>query len=193
MRLHRAPAATALLLAATLALAACSEDEPRAPEPTPSPSGTTPAPTPSPSAKPTEPVLPEAAKEPTEAGARAFITYYWDLINYAQVTGDVKTLRRTSAANCAGCTAGIDGIRDVYKDGGRVEGGDYSVSIAELSELDGPANAFVFEALVTARNTAQTIVRRDGTEHRSNPSSAQLAVAASWTSATWRMEVMDPQ
>ncbi|WP_372492275.1 DUF6318 family protein, partial [Pimelobacter simplex] len=44
------------------------------------------------------PVLPGAAKEASEEGARAFVGYYWELVNYAQATGDVRRLRRGAGA-----------------------------------------------------------------------------------------------
>lgn len=194
MRTH---SIAALVLAAILALSACSDDDPDPGDPmsTWTPSGTPEAPSSSatPSADPTEPPLPDAAREATEAGARAFITYYWDLINYAQVTGDVKALRKVSAPQCTGCSAGIKGIRDVYGSGGHVEGGEYTVTISTVAELDGPSNAYLIESLLTATNAAQIVVKGDGTKHRSKASTAQLAVAASWMSSSWRMEVMDPR
>lgn len=187
--------AAAVALAAALVLSGCSDDDPPDPPASPSASGTPTAPSSSATATapPTQPALPEAATKATEAGARAFIAYYWDLINYAQVTGDVKALKKVSARNCSGCSAGLEGISDVYRKGGRVEGGEYSVQVKKLKELDGPSSAYLLEALITADNKAQTIVKADGSKHRSNAGTADIAVAVSWTPSAWRMEVMDPR
>ena len=192
MRLHRAPTVTALLLAATLTLAACSDDEPREPEPSPTSTGTTAAPTPSPSAEPTEPVLPEAAKEPTEAGARAFITYYWDLINYAQVTGDVKALEKASGPNCAGCNAGITGIRERYAGGSRVVGGEHTVEIQSVTLLTSSSRTTrAFRAEMTARHGEQTVVDSDGSQDERGAGQDQFTVYILWVGARWRLDVME--
>ncbi|KRB73040.1 hypothetical protein ASE01_19895 [Nocardioides sp. Root190] len=190
----RVRSAAAVVLVAALALAGCSDDDPPDPQPSAGTSGTpSPSPSATPTAEPKEPALPDAATKATEAGARAFITYYWDLINYAQVTGDVKALKKVSGPNCTGCSAGLKGISEVYREGGRVEGGEYSVQIKKLNELDGPSTTYLLEALLTADNQAQTIVNADGSEHRSRAGSADIAVAVSWSAAAWRMEVMDPR
>ncbi|NGZ99563.1 hypothetical protein G5V59_01935 [Nocardioides sp. W3-2-3] len=117
-------------------LAGCSDDEPDG-QPSPSPSVSTTAPvSPTPSAAPAkEPVLPAAARQPTEAGARAFIAYYWDLINYAQVTGDVKALEKVSGPNCERCLAGIDAIRTLYESGGRLTDARYEVRQTSIRSL----------------------------------------------------------
>ncbi|GAA1546693.1 DUF6318 family protein [Nocardioides humi] len=191
MRLLRTLAALAVLLA----LAACTDDEPgpRDPSSTWSPSGTMETPSPSAGQTPTEPALPDAATQASEDGARAFITYYWDLINYAQVTGDVKALKAASGPNCEGCKAGIDGIRQLYKGGGHAEGGEYTVTFDKVNQLKGDSTLVAFEALLTVANAEQLRVQGDGSEHRSAEGSSQMAVAAQWAADSWRMEVMNPQ
>ncbi len=188
-------AALAASLAAVALLAGCTDDDPSPGDATSTwtPTGTPETPTPSATAKPTEPALPDAATKATEAGARAFITYYWDLINYAQVTGDVKALKRVSARGCAGCLAGYEAIRRLYAGGGHIAGGEYEVAVTKLNELDGPASSYLFEGLLRADNNAQTVHKPDGTVHRSRAGSINVAVATSWTDEAWRMEVMDPR
>lgn len=188
-------AALAASLTALALLAGCSDDAPSPgdPSPTRTPTGTPATPTTEAAEKPTEPALPEAATKATEDGARAFITYYWDLINYAQVTGDVKALKRVSAGGCAGCTAGYKSVRELYAAGGHIVGGEYEVTFLRLNELDGPASSYLFEALLRAANQAQTVHNADGSIQRYNATSRKVAVAASWSREAWRMEVMDPR
>lgn len=194
MCLHRAPTATALLLAATFALSACSDDERDSPEPSPTPSSTSASPTATPSAKPTEPVLPEAAKEATEAGARAFITYYWDLINYAQVTGDVKALKKASGPNCGGCRGGIDAVRRLYRDGGSATGGTYEVEIGDVREIK-PADKTLtgIEARYEVRNSKQTITRGNGSSETSKPGTTAYLSYLIWLDGAWRTDVLEPR
>lgn len=194
MRTHRI---AALLLAAALALSACSDDGPDPGESmsTWTPSGTPEEPSPSatPTAEPTEPELPDAATKATEAGARAFITYYWDLINYAQLTGDVKALKRVSGPNCDACD-GINGsIEQLYRDGGRISGGENSVRVRRASELT-TANdsAFGFSLKLRVEHEDQTIFV-NGREPDERPSGADdFTVTLFWANnARWRLDVME--
>lgn len=187
-------AALAASLTALALLAGCSDDDPSPGDPgsTSAPTDKPETPTSSATAKPTEPALPDAATKATEAGARAFITYYWDLINYAQVTGDVKALKGVSGPRCIGCRNGIKAIQSHYASGGRIEGGDYSVDILKINELKDPSgNGFAFEAKLDAVNTDQLIVNSDGSEEREPAGHTTAVVAAIWTSQHWRLEAME--
>jgi hypothetical protein len=66
--------------------------------------------------------MPAAARGTDAAAAKAFVKFYWDTVNYAQVTGDVDELQGLSDA-CTGCDAGIRFIRDVYDQHGVISGG----------------------------------------------------------------------
>lgn len=195
MRTH---SIAALVLAAILALSACSDDDPDPGDPmsTWTPSGTPEAPSSSatPSADPTEPPLPDAAREATEAGARAFITYYWDLINYAQVTGDVKALREVSGPNCEGCQKGINAVRDVYGNGGSAIGGAYSVHISSVREI-APEDRSLYgvEARYRVRNAKQTITRGDGSVEVSESGSTRYLSYLIWVDETWRTDILEPR
>lgn len=141
------------VLALLVALAGCQEESADPPSPKPSPTVTE-SPTESPSA-PAEPDMPAAAKEPTQAGAEAFVRYYWDLVNYAQATGDTKRLRSVSAATCVQCDGGIDAIDDVYGRDGRIVGGRYVVDRLEASKLESSVPRF--RLTYALANTSQVI------------------------------------
>ena len=123
---------TALIGLGLLTLAACSGSaDPSAPPPAPppsSPTATSTAPTPSSSPTPTLPAMPEAAKAHTKAGAKAFVKYFWDVVNYAQATGDTAAITPTILPGCHACEAGVASIRRVYDAGGRMRGGDAQLS-----------------------------------------------------------------
>lgn len=186
--------AAATALVAVLALSSCDGgSDPADPSPTaqPSASSSEPSPTP-PTEKPVEPVLPAAATKATEAGARAFITYYWDLINYAQVTGDVKPLKGVSGPNCAGCNAGINSVKKLYEDGGHLEGGEYAVNITKINKIKSrDSSNHAFEAQLSTRNKEQIRVNGDGSEEVSKPGSATVVVAVLWSTGSWRLEIME--
>jgi hypothetical protein len=103
-----------------LTLTACSGSaDPSPPPPSPSVSATPPSPTPSPSA----PVMPDAAKAHTKAGAKAFVEYFWAVVNYATNTGNTDAIRALSVRGCKGCEGGVTAIDQIYEKGGSVRGG----------------------------------------------------------------------
>lgn len=172
----------------------CSDDGPEAgPSPSPTVSVSTSG-SASPSEEaPVEPVLPEAAKVATESGARAFIAYYWELINYAQVTGDVAGLEKVSGPKCRGCRSGVGAIREHYRAGGTIKGGAYSVKVVKINRLRSSADSpLAFEAKVVARNAPQEIIAADGSVTHQSAGRSTLVVAALWISGHWRLEAMEP-
>ena len=128
---------TAVIGSGLLTLTACSGSaDPSTPPPpsatvtvTPATASRTPTPTPTPSASaPTPPVMPSAAKAHTKAGAKAFVEYFWEVVNYAQESGNTAPIRELAdARGCTQCRAGVAGIRNVYDHGGRIVGGHSTV------------------------------------------------------------------
>ncbi len=116
MRLsHTARAATVVVALLTAFVAGCDEDDgptsvppsdspsaPESSEPTEPTTTTTPTET-----GPVEPTLPTEAEEESKAGAEAFVTFYWDVVNYATKSGDVRLLEHLDQPSCRGCEGGI--------------------------------------------------------------------------------------
>lgn len=118
-----------LLVVVLVFSAGCSGEEPVAqpperPAPRTSPVATT-EPTPEPTAEPPE--LPAAAQQDTKAGAVAFAKHYIDVVNYATETGDVQPLWSASSNSCESCANFMEILTGVYRGGGRVEGGAWTV------------------------------------------------------------------
>lgn len=108
-----------------LTLSACSGSaDPSPPPSSPTLSSTPPTVT----SSPTAPVMPDAAKAHTKAGAKAFVEYFWEVVNYAQATGDTDVVRLITNSGCDGCAAGLSAIDKTYAQGGRVVGGTATVS-----------------------------------------------------------------
>lgn len=59
--------------------------------------------------------------EVSELGAKAFIREYVRRISDAVATGHTKPFLDLSAGDCADCYAMAHNVREVYKDGGRIE------------------------------------------------------------------------
>jgi len=141
---HTARAAIGVVaLLFTFAVAGCDEDDPSGsppPSSTPSSPGSS-SPTEATSTPtetgPVEPTLPAEGDDSTKSGAEAFVTYYYEVVNYSTATGDVRRLKSLDEPSCAGCKGGIRLIEKVYGQGGRIVGGGYRVIHLESLHLHG--------------------------------------------------------
>src|SRR4051812_21969262 len=102
------------------------------PQPLPRPTASL---SPSPSATP--PVVPTAAKEKTDKGARAAVQYFLDALNFSGAVGDTSTLRASFAETCTRCEAIADGIDKTYSAGGYYKGGDWLPRRIVFYKIDG--------------------------------------------------------
>lgn len=66
----------------------------------PSPSSSSPT---TPAYVPVKPTFPAEAKKQTDAGAVAFVNYYWEAVNYAWTMPDDAILKQLSASGCGTC------------------------------------------------------------------------------------------
>ena len=78
---------------------------------------------------PVVPVMPALAMEHTEAGAKAFVSYFWTVVNDAQKTLDTATLRSLHNPLCTGCNGGTSAIEKIAADDGTVSGGDVTPTV----------------------------------------------------------------
>lgn len=134
-RARSAVAVAALLVAGLLAGCDDEEDPPEpiesSSEPTSSATSATTEPSPT---GPVEPTLPRKAEGENQAGVEAFVTFYWEVVNYATKTGDVRLLRRLYQPSCTACEAGSNGIELIRERGGKTRGGNYRVLMLEPVE-----------------------------------------------------------
>ena len=132
--------------------------------------------------------MPAEAGENSDAGARAFVTYYIDVFNFAESSGDTTRLASLATSHCAACSGYVDAIDTAYEGGGRIEGGE--LTLGELRDLpaDFGADKGVYASV---RSTHQTVIGPDGAVIDDNPSSAfRLFAYPKWTGNTWRMHWM---
>lgn len=137
--------------------AACSEDpDPQvAPPDPPTPTVTT-----TPASGPVAPTLPPEAEGDDAAAAEAFVEYFWATVKYAETTAEVETLETLMSPQCQGCAGGIKFLRDVFKNGGEIRGGNVTLSNFEVKELQG-GPAALFEVRVDVISTRQVVSYAD--------------------------------
>lgn len=139
--------AVVALICATAVTTGCSDDPA---EESASPVNST-GPTPTSQVEPTttpettrpeqpEPTLPAAARGSTVRAAKAFVTYYIDLLNYAMTTGDTKAFRAASR-NCEGCDRYADLFEEVADAGGSADSRGWSIN--EISAIPRGSNTIV--------------------------------------------------
>lgn len=159
----RNPSARVLVLGLAFGLAlglgGCSGADPE-PRVQPSGSGSASITAPTSPTRPTEPTLPQVARKPTVRGARAFVVYWVDLVNYAQATGETTRLAQVSDDRCTGCFGVVEAIQSPYSRGGRIEGGEWVIGRLRPLPLDYDAD---WAAYAPARSSEQTVV--DGKNH----------------------------
>lgn len=141
-----------LVLAAGLALSACTGATPD-PEVTTAPSGD-PTPTPTASASPspsvpTKPERPEAMEREDAKGAAAAAEYFLSLYAYTRSTGDTQEWDAMSHKACDFCTDGGDRAREMAAHGETLVGGGLDVQILQTYLRDDLTGIYPLDARVT--------------------------------------------
>lgn len=131
------------------------------------------------------PVMPELAKENSEAGLEAFIRYWYAIGNYADETGDISNLRTLSTPECQACTYFQKASTDSYKNGRWLVGGTVHIPRIEIV-WDAAGNNH--QARVQVIQDAINYYNADGTEGRpadAETNDAFVVVATFQT--TWKV------
>src|SRR3954470_17037219 len=113
---------TALSVIPVLLVAGCTDDDPEpklAPPSSEAPTSATHSSTAT--TVPPQPELPAAAQERSDVGAEAFVRYWLDVVNFAQLTGDTSELGALNDVRCWGCRGIVNAIDSAYQSGGRIE------------------------------------------------------------------------
>ena len=180
----------ALCVVSVLALGACSggDPQPKIADPTEA------APT-SPSTTavsgPVEPTLPAAAQGTDAAAAEAFVEFYWEMVNYAQATGDVEGLRSISPENCEACQRGVHFLDSVFRRDGRIRGGENSLS----SITSGPVGSDGMRRYVRfdLANTRQVVEIPGRSDHVYRAATVHGEAVLAMSSEGWQLEYWGEQ
>ena len=81
--------------------------------------------------------VPLAAQAATSAGAAQFARFWYDTLNVAARSGDVRALEALALPSCVSCERFSSGLDSLYRAGGRIEGGVFTVTGSE-SPMAGP-------------------------------------------------------
>lgn len=139
------------------------------------------------------PVLPGAAKEASEDGARAFVGYYWELVNYAQATGDVRRLRRVSGPTCDVCSGFVVEIRNLYARGGHIVGGANRSTVTKVVDLHLDSGNYGLRIEQEVSHEAQSIFDGAGVQDQRAAGVDRFTAFVLWIGEHWRLDVMELQ
>ncbi len=171
----------AAALTAALLMSGCGGDKPSG-EPSGTPTTASLSPTPT-ATGPVAPVLPEAAKVNDDAGAKAFVEYWFAAVTYAMQTGDTKPFMAVSTDECAICANLEREIAGVYGAGGRYDGADWRLSrgLANDPSVSSPYRRY----LVQVQQAAYSVTRPDGPVKRFEKELFPLRVTVIWRASSW--------
>lgn len=157
------------------ALSGCAGDLERAP--------TLPPLTVTPSASPSAQPTPTGIDAPTPEGATAFARYWYAQLEVAYVRKDASLVEDLSAEGCNACRAFTESIRQLERDGGRVEGLAFRLRIAEprLVERDIALVDVVYDAPETVSyDAAGTVDLREPAVMFAEESMQLVRNSSSW-------------
>ncbi|WP_157559705.1 DUF6318 family protein [Nocardioides sp. Soil777] len=182
---RRALAAACIL---PLLLAGCSDAAPTPEIPDPTTSSPSPDET---ETGPVEPTLPPEAEGDGVEAAEAFVSYYFDLLTYAQATGDTSKLSNVAIEGCETCQGSLEAVRRTYEAGGSISGGAYEVTAIRASEqgaLPGGGSSFVGRVSVDHSRQVISGSKVDGLDGTYPAGTSEFDFAAViQTSGDWQM------
>lgn len=109
------------------------------------------------------PVRPGPFDSVSAADVETTLRFYYDALNYAQRTGDVSALDDVFATSCDRCEILRSALTGVHENGGRFEGGEYTVTaLSDVYGIPTETGIPTMTATVTTKRADLTGRRADG-------------------------------
>jgi len=180
-----------LAVLGVLALAACtSGDAEGGVTAPPSPPATSETPTTEPTGEPTgtgeavaPPEMPPEAREGTPEGAGAFARHWFQLVNFAYLTGDTEPVKDLSHPDCKSCVSIAEQVDDHVARGGTFAGGNIEITAASPTSLDERGVALV--SLGYRQAPLVEMDRAGATTNSGASSSGSMAFYGAYDGARW--------
>lgn len=200
----------ATVLAGALVLAACAGGAPADPgtvSPTAAGSASsspsaTPTPTPSAAYKPADasgpaqnvpvPVLPEVAKTETKEGAEAFTRYWFEQLDYAYQTGEIRGVQSFTSPSCEYCRNITNSLTINYQENRWLAGGKITVpAVTTTFERSADGN---YQVVIQVLQDTINYYQANGSEFRAatKPSNTGNVLLVSYQDSAWRVNGLHP-
>jgi hypothetical protein len=130
------------------------------------------------------PVLKDAAKQPTEAGATAFALHWFDALNWSLSHNDDDLLAGITGAGCQQCTGYLIAVKRWKDSAARLEGGlsvplDLAIGPFDIAQPVQFASSFL--------TTPATLVAKDGTATAYPGARTRGGLTVVWANGRWQM------
>jgi hypothetical protein len=145
-----------------------------------------PSPSPSPSPSLAPPVLPAAAKQPTQAGAEAFYRYFWDVYSYSYAGLDTSILKAVSILpECTYCAAVAKNIETAQSMNLRYSGGRVKVDLT-VAAPGKPTDGLLINGLI---DQASSVATSSSASSETFPPKVKVSAdaVARWLDGQWAM------
>lgn len=120
----------------------------------------------------------------TNDSAVAYVYYWIELANYAQMTGDTAPMMAESEAGCTVCADVQQQIETSYRDGGRITDNLWTIHDVSVTIRNG----FVFGVLFTFDQTPGLELDAAGGVRNTFPEDHQQRVAViAYVDGSWKM------
>lgn len=129
-------------------------------------------------------VLPAAAKAHTQEGAKAFVRFYWDVLDRLDMHPQNGIIERFSVTTCESCRMQIDTIAAMVRDGVHVE-----TSNTKIGPPTVRSDSTSDSVIVTFTQTDDGSVRvvPSGSKSTVPPTNLFVAARADWTGTEWKL------
>ncbi len=202
--------AVAFGVAATFMLAGCSGGAPADPGTAPptasdaasSSPAATPTAKPSAAYKPADasgpaqnvpvPVLPEVAKTETKEGLEAFTRYWFQQLNYAYQTGDIRGVQAVTSPSCEYCGNITDSLTTNYQDNRWLAGGKITIPAATTTfERSADGN---YQVVIQVLQDTISYYQANGSEFRAATKSSNTGnvLLVGFHDSAWRVNGLHP-
>jgi hypothetical protein len=130
------------------------------------------------------PAFPAVAAEPTEAGATAFVPWFFDVVNWSLSSGDTDQLASASGAGCAQCSGWLLGVARWQAEQAQLDGG----LTVPLELAVGPFRATEpVSFAATFLTSPATLTRPDGTVEQFPGGRTRGGVTVLWVNDRWQV------
>jgi hypothetical protein len=191
------PALAAAVVSAVLVLSACSDTHVAGPTPSthhvdtlaPPPSSTDIARSTATSSAPVMPEMPATARQKTTAGAKAFVRYYIDVLNYSFSTPDPQPLRLVSAESCTACQPLLSICTRLAEKGGGQIGGAWD-PISLVAGASDRQSQFLVARIRVSAGTSRG--ETDGPIHQIEAKNIRVMFQLTWQAKSWLLQDLAP-
>ena len=134
--------------------------------------------------------MPALAKEKSTAGAKAFIRYFVDVLNYSHKTQTTQLLKSLAASDCQACAILSQGIVNMRRHRGFQRGGGWTVLSAKELPENGDNQTFLLVQIKVDRGVTKRF--HADALHQIHRGRLKYVCQLDWETASWAFKDVQP-